>query len=287
MIGQRHSSKKWVTKPKHMMSEAQMQHLIRTTTDYDELDEIPTGSKKSMGARRQYGYDAKAEGAYPNYQYINKWLKKQVGRNINEVRSEFVQMWNDSKSLVNHYYSSPVEFFDGEVDLEEKSREERGYRYRHYYVDDQNRLQMYPSDMWKSTWWNKYPDWNTYEKREANKEVFRKNQHKFTGGDGPIGIGSYFISEDEGKELHIVYAIRDTLWNQGLDPKDQIFTKRWPYQDRYQISFFTKKASAAFLNYIHENFKIVSVLGIGNKAWFKSDKLWDSEGYYVLVTPKD
>lgn len=263
-----HSRWKKPQGPYQGLSESQIKELINT----EQYDEVPTGSQKSMNGKKVYGYDSYCwDRGFPNWNYINRWLRKRVGFSRKRVEEEFIQLW--SERGMNTYMVGPLEYIKHHhIDAEQSaSRYARGF-----YWDENNILRMYSPQRWGVT---KFPEYSTIEKRKANKEVFNQNWDKIRGA-GPIGIGSYFIDADKGKELHHCVAIRTDLWNQGL-PKDQ----------QYEASTTWKvypTASQGFLDYLHSNYKPVNILGVGVKT-ARSEKIplgYENVYRYVFATPE-
>lgn len=234
------------------MSESQIKNLVAS----EEFDEIPLGGKKPMGGPKVYGYDsATYYRGWPKWNVIGRWLRKRLGQPKSKVEGEFVKFWRDGK-MDAHCGYGPIEYLNRcHID-----REKGNERWRKgFYWDENDILCAYP---FRKLWKNDWPDYNTIEKRKANKLVWDENWEKLSG-EGPIGIGRYYVDADRGKETHPVVAIRTDLWNQGL-PKDR------QYEESNTWRYFPR-ASADFIHYLHENYKPVNILGVGVKTAVETD----------------
>jgi hypothetical protein len=251
------------------MSEAQIQELVKT----GRFDDIPTGRKQSMSGRRVYGYESATwERGWPSWNYVGKWLRKRVGQPKEKIETEFIDLWKKSKMSNCDY--GPLEYLNRHHNIDE--REQEGNWRRGYYWDENNILRMYKPRLYKNQW----PDYNTLEKRRANKEVYSLNKEKISG-NGPIGVGAYFIDEDRGKELHHCVAIKTDVWNQGL-PKNQ----QYPPSEVWRWD----KVDQTFVDYLHREYKPVHILGVGSetvKVVGNYSVLWKNDiRRYMFATPK-
>ena len=231
------------------LSEGQIKSLVNT----GEFDKIPLGEKKSMGGRKVYGWNSTTYDhglGDPKWNVVGRWLRKRIGQSKSRVEKDFIDFWKNGK-MDETSGMGPTNYLNKYlIDSEEHSI--NTFR-RGFYWDENDILRMYPE---RRMWRNEWPDYNTAEKRKANKLVFEENKLKISG-NGPISIGKYYIKEDRAKELHSVLAIRTDIWNQNLPEKEQ-------YRESKTLKPCVK-ASSDFLHWIHNYFEPVQVLGVGDR----------------------
>lgn len=251
------------------MSEAQIQELVKT----GRFDEIPVGHKKSMSGRRVYGYDSATwERGWPSWNYVGKWLRKRVGQPKEKIEKEFIELWKKSKMSGCEY--GPLEYLNRHHTIDEQEQE--GNWRKGYYWDENNILRMYKPRLYKNQW----PDYNTLERRKENQRAYDLIKDKLSG-NGPIGLGNYYIDLDKGRTKHPCVAIRTDLWNQGL-PKDQ----QYQHSDVWRWN----KVPQDYADYLHNNYQPVHILGIGKmdaKVVGNYSVLWKNDvNRYMFATLK-
>lgn len=271
----------WKKQQRHYtgLSESQIKELVKS----EDFDQIPSGGSKSMSGRRVYGYDSLSyERGWTNWNYVSRWLLKRVGKPREKVEEEFIQLWKNGK-MSQFKDGGPLENLRSYVDEEPKGNFRHGF-----FWNEKGLLQAYTPRTWYK---NKFPDYSTIEKRKANKIAFEEAKSNLMQGKGPIPIGSYYISEDRGQKLHPCYAIRTDIWNQGLPEDQKLFKSDFKVIGSIKGYPEAVKIKAELLNYYHDTYVPVNILGIGSTHLvpaFEPTYSYLTTRYfgYIFVTPK-
>lgn len=139
--------------------------------DIEKMEELPV--KESMtGTWRRYGYGMKMyDQGTQNYKivgrYIDRYLKKSVGRNYNKVKEHILEKMKDfnvarhEPNLVESLLSSRIEFKEGDTRLKE------------YVIDSQGRLQINKKEAERTQLWiNKKKERRTTVGTDTSKAMF-------------------------------------------------------------------------------------------------------------------